>query len=141
MCIFTGGTLDITAHRVIGECKFEEIIAPYGGAWGSDNINVKFEQFLLKLIGGPALTEFTDKNMGDYLSLRRTFEHKKCTFSGKGYNGKVTIQIPKSFRALHKKHNKERLSMSLMQTDYSEDVEFKGDKMKLKEDFFLTFLY
>ncbi|XP_053399990.1 heat shock 70 kDa protein 12B-like [Mercenaria mercenaria] len=66
-----GGTLDIAAHRVNGHCQFEEIIPPYGGPWGGDNINLKYEQFLIKISGGPAFTKFKENNMDDYLTMQR----------------------------------------------------------------------
>ncbi|XP_053390945.1 heat shock 70 kDa protein 12A-like, partial [Mercenaria mercenaria] len=134
-----GGTLDIAAHRVNDDCQFEEVIVPDGGPLGGDNINMKYDQFLVKLSGGPAFSKFRDENMEDYLTMQRLFENKKCAFKDTSDDSKVNISIPESFRTLHEMHNQEKLTESVRQMAISDDVEFKADKMRIKTKLFRSF--
>lgn len=137
--IIVGGTIDIAAHTISNEGKFEEVIPPCGSPWGSDNINMEFENFIVKLSGGQAFRSFKTEHVEDYLNLQRQFEHKKCAFEQKDEDAKVTIVVPESFRHIHKDHNSEDLSLSLKQMDISGLVEFKLDKMRIHQRLFIKF--
>lgn len=134
-----GGTCDIAAHKVTEKNKFEELIPPDGGPWGADNINLKFEGFLVSISGGEALESFKKNHVEDFLELQREFEQKKRAFEVAGNDKWITIKLPSTFQKLHKRTNSEDLARSVQQMEISEDIKFTSDKMRLKYKIFSEF--
>lgn len=130
--------MDIAAHRVNADNQLEEIIPPEGGPWGSDRININFENFLISISGGPALSDFRN-NMEDFIMMQRQFEQKKCAFMYVDDDSMVMMRIPSSFCKSHKTHNHENLNESIRQMQCSENVHFKSDKMRMKAKLFRDF--
>ncbi|KAH3835083.1 heat shock 70 kDa protein 12A-like [Dreissena polymorpha] len=112
-----GGTVDIAAHKINGLGRFEEILIPDGGPWGSININFKFEQALTALSGARALETFRRENMHDYTALMRAFELKKIAFPGT--RSKVTMQLPITYLQCHQNENRDSLLDSIKEVAHT----------------------
>ncbi|XP_052795672.1 heat shock 70 kDa protein 12A-like [Mya arenaria] len=128
-----GGTLDIAAHRINENRKYDEIMTPDGGPYGGNNINHKFEQFLISISGAPAYVNFTEKHSQDYLYLMRSFEHKKYGFPGDASKASVTMRMPFSFVECHREENHESFQESVRQTSFSKSVILKRDTITVKK--------
>ncbi|XP_052793961.1 heat shock 70 kDa protein 12A-like [Mya arenaria] len=134
-----GGTLDIAAHRINKNHKYDEIMIPDGGPSGGNNINFKFEQLLVSVSGAQAFLLFKDKNSQDYLYFMRTFEHKKCGFPGDAGKKSVTMLMPLTFAERHIEENHETLKDSVRQTSFSQSVVLIPGKITVKNSLFESF--
>ena len=92
---FSGGTTDITVHRIINSQRMKEIFKANGGAWGSTLIDMAFRDMLGKLLGPDFINHVISKHPGDWLSLMIKFERAKKSFDEKEKRG-MRIDIPYS---------------------------------------------
>ncbi|WAQ98744.1 HS12B-like protein [Mya arenaria] len=128
-----GGTLDIAAHQINMNRKCDEIMIPDGGPSGGNNINYKFEQFLVSVSGAQAFLNFKKKYSQDYLYLMRDFEHKKYGFPGDAYNARVTLRMPLSFFECHREENQESFQDSVRQTPFSQSVFQRRETLTIED--------
>ncbi|WAQ98703.1 HS12A-like protein, partial [Mya arenaria] len=134
-----GGTLDIAAHQINVNRKYDEIMIPDGGPSGGNNINYKFEQFLVSVSGAQAFLNFKKKYSQDYLYLMRDFEHKKYGFPGDAYHARVPLRMPSSFFECHREENHESFQDSVRQTPFSQSVYQRRETLTVNKSHFENF--
>ncbi|KAL3878936.1 hypothetical protein ACJMK2_031260 [Sinanodonta woodiana] len=134
-----GGTIDITIHEVLEDGNVKEIYKATGGAWGGQEVDEAFKQFLIKIFGNPVLQKFKAEAMEDYVGLFRDFEIKKRIVSPNG-NEDVTFSIPASLLEIFKDNTGETLSESINQTQFAANVRvLKGNKLRLDQSIMRSF--
>lgn len=79
ICILSisGGTIDITLFEIVKEGALREILPSSGGEWGGNVVNIKYLEFLEKMVGKEAFSTFKESCYQDYLWLQQDFEDKK----------------------------------------------------------------
>ena len=117
-----GGTVDISAHKVqlarrtaaadTQPLEVEELHHPDGDSLGGEKVNLKFSNFLQRLVNDRAFSRYCDR--GDWETrtsnrfeldelLGRSFDEKKhmfCCAVGER-RGNVSIRLPDSFTAIY----------------------------------------
>ncbi|KAH3835082.1 heat shock 70 kDa protein 12A-like isoform X4 [Dreissena polymorpha] len=131
-----GGTVDIAAHKINRHGRFEELMIPDGGPWGSICINYKFEQALAALSGGAAFETFRNVHFKDYTDLMRDFEFTKIAYNPE--RGTARLKIPTSFGDCHSLENNETLTESLEQVKHQlfEKVLLKNNMFRFHKESF-----
>ncbi|KAL3878941.1 hypothetical protein ACJMK2_031265 [Sinanodonta woodiana] len=128
-----GGTIDITIHEVLEDGNVKEIHKATGGAWGGQEVDKAFKQFLIKIFGNPVVKQFKVEAMEDYVGLFRDFELKKRIVSP-NLNEDVTFSIPVSLLEIFKENSGETLSEAINQTQFATNVRvLKGNKLRLDQ--------
>ena len=134
-----GGTVDITIHEVLADGKLKEIHKASGGAWGGTRVDEAYNQFLIKLFGGPVIKKFQDKHMEDYIDIFRDFEVKKRDIAPTK-DGKITFRLPVSLTDLFTESTGEKLKDVIPQTSFRDKITHSGDKLRIDasvvKDFF-----
>ncbi|KAL3878942.1 hypothetical protein ACJMK2_031266 [Sinanodonta woodiana] len=126
-----GGTIDITIHEVLKDGNVKEIYKATGGAWGGQEVDEAFKQFLIKIFGNPVLQKFKVEAIEDYVGLFRDFELKKRMVSPNGKDD-VTFSIPASLLEIFKENSGETLSEAINQIQFAANVlVIKGNKLRL----------
>ena len=128
-----GGTIDITLHKIGDRGRLQELDTPNGGSWGSDNINKKFQDFIISLVGATVYDEFRHKRREDYIEWLSDVERQKCSWDGKS---SVNIQLPGALLEMHKTEHGEDLSQSIKQSPYSVGAVLSFGKLKLQKGVF-----
>ncbi|EGG13687.1 hypothetical protein DFA_11448 [Cavenderia fasciculata] len=134
-----GGTCDFVGKLQLDHGKFEDIVAPFGGPWGSINVNDNFKKFLVELLG----KEVEEHMEGpDFVSLMDTFEVLKRSISnpewGDGKPRNITMN-PKNLFGKSAEWVNEKIK--LYNTKNGTNVEFKSSiflslPMKVIKSFF-----
>ncbi|KAL3879605.1 hypothetical protein ACJMK2_031893 [Sinanodonta woodiana] len=124
------GTIDITVHEVLSVGKLKELHKASGGAWGGNQVDEAYRQFLISLVGNPIFHRFQVECKEDYLDIFRDFEIKKRDITPDNDN-KVTIRIPSSLKEIFEDESGEDLRKAIMQTKYSNEVSLTGDKLRI----------
>uniref|UniRef100_A0AAU0MTL2 Heat shock protein family A member 12 variant X11 n=1 Tax=Urechis unicinctus TaxID=6432 RepID=A0AAU0MTL2_UREUN len=76
-----GGTVDITAHKVLKDNQLEELYWANGGAMGGNRVNESFRVLLADIFKGEFMDTYRLRDPGDYNSLMNKLEIVK-----KGFN-------------------------------------------------------
>ncbi|CAI8009004.1 Heat shock 70 kDa protein 12B [Geodia barretti] len=105
-----GGTVDVSAHRVstTPTLSVEELHHPDGNDWGGLQVNLKFSEFLQKLVGDRRFSRYLQVNDADAKILNRfdvdelmnvTFERVKKAYcrSPRDEREEVFVKLPDSF--------------------------------------------
>ncbi|KAL3878917.1 hypothetical protein ACJMK2_031243 [Sinanodonta woodiana] len=128
-----GGTVDITIHEILEDGNVKELYKATGGAWGGQEVDEAFNQFLIKIFGAPVLRKFKVEAMEDYLGLFREFELKKRKVSPNGKED-VTFSIPASLLEIFTESTDETMSEAINQTQFADNVRvIKGNKLRLDQ--------
>ena len=128
-----GGTADITVHEKLSGGKLKEIHSATGGGWGGTTVNSSFFQFLIKLIGGPAVNLFKTKYKPEYLDLFREFETSKRNISTKS-SGKISLRAPVNLNeACKEKNHGEDIKTILQDSNcpFKDTCSWLGDKIQM----------
>ena len=97
--LLTGGTVDITAHKVLEGGYVREILQPCGGPWGGIQIDSAFEKLLKDILGAEVMKGLKDDSEL-WLKLTLSFEiQKRCIDSN---NTKTHIGIDMSYQLCKK---------------------------------------
>ena len=97
--LFTGGTVDITAHKVLRGGYVKEILQPCGGPWGGVQIDNAFEELLKEVLGVDVVEGLQDDSKL-WLKLTLSFElHKRSIDSN---NPRSQIAIDMSYQLCNK---------------------------------------
>lgn len=126
-----GGTADITCHEVNSDETLKELIPPTGGDFGGTTVDNRFLQVLSSIFGGNLIQRFKKKYTSEYWELMSDFELKKRKFDG---NGRVILKFPVRLLELYEKETDFTVAESLLDSNRSNDVEFKQGKMFLTEN-------
>ncbi|XP_033731577.1 heat shock 70 kDa protein 12A-like [Pecten maximus] len=101
-----GGTIDITAHEVLEDGHFKEIIEPTGVSWGSRMVKEEFTRFLQRLCGQDVLSELQRNTSADWPAIIVEFERKMFAYDPKAKMETITIRIPSTLPAEFEKNDR-----------------------------------
>ncbi|KAL3878918.1 hypothetical protein ACJMK2_031244 [Sinanodonta woodiana] len=126
-----GGTVDIMIHEVLEDGNVQEIDMATGGAWGGNEVDEAFIQFLIQIFGTSVMQQFKKEAMDDYIELFRNFELKKRKVDPKRVE-EVQFSLPNSLMSIYEEHAGKDLTESLNQTQFAANVHvLKGNKLRL----------
>lgn len=131
MC-FSGGTVDIVAHKKLIHDKVEELCAASGNDCGGTRIDREFMEMIETIVGENVMKGLKKEYTLDYIDFIRGLEIFK---RGVGNVEKPTINMSIPFTALNelcKKFGKGSLSEAVSQSDYSNDLKIKGNVLQVK---------
>ena len=77
--LFTGGTVDITAHKILDDGAVEEMCVADGGPWGGHSVNRAFVEVLKKCWGSDFITTLQETDQTQWSTIERSFEQAKRT--------------------------------------------------------------
>lgn len=89
---FSGGTIDIVAHKVRKDGRIRELFRATGGAWGGTVIDTQFVTLLYKIFGEDFITAFQNEYPKDFVELMQDFEIKK-----RGESESIRVSLPYNF--------------------------------------------
>lgn len=72
-----GGTVDVTAHEVVGGGGLKELHHATGDALGGTNVDRKFFSAMTEWLGEDVMKRFEKESTSDWLEFERNFESKK----------------------------------------------------------------
>ena len=75
--VILGGTVDVTAHKVVDGGGLEELHHATGGAIGGTNVDQKFFKTLDDWLGEDVMKKFRLEHASDWLEFEKNFESKK----------------------------------------------------------------
>ncbi|WAQ93727.1 HS12B-like protein, partial [Mya arenaria] len=90
-----GGTIDVTAHEVVGKGRVKELYKASGGAWGGTKVDDAFLDFLTLVTGPDVIDSFKKSNLYDYNDMMKRFEMKKRSITHES-ESKVVMSLPLS---------------------------------------------
>ncbi|KAH3843669.1 hypothetical protein DPMN_117196 [Dreissena polymorpha] len=131
-----GGTADITAHEVNPNGTLSEIYQPTGGNFGGTNVDNKFINTLVQILGAPLFQKFKQDFMDEYLEFMQNFEIKKRNFDS---TERITIRFPVQLREKYEEEVGETVESSLGQKPFAKQLEFKNDKLIISVDMVKSF--
>lgn len=89
---FSGGTIDIVAHKVRKDGRIRELFRATGGAWGGTMIDTQFLNLLNKIFGEDFMNAFRNEYPKDFVELLQDFEIKK-----RGECDSIRVSLPYNF--------------------------------------------
>ena len=133
-----GGTVDITAHRILPGGALQEIMAASGGNWGSLAINEEFLKFVGELTEPSIMQTVKETHPDDFLSFMSAFENKKRTFSKD--DERIILQVPQSIRDVMCEKLGKSVESHIEEIERTQDVKFQRDKMYIYNEAFTKLL-
>ncbi|KAL3862534.1 hypothetical protein ACJMK2_008494 [Sinanodonta woodiana] len=121
--------------------NLKEIHKATGGAWGGQEVDEAFKQFLIKIFGSPVFQKFKMDAIEDYIGLFRDFEVKKrkSSLDGTDY---LTFTLPLSLVEIFQSETEETLTNLINQTPFAANIKvLKGNKLRLDISLVKTFFY
>ncbi|KAK3603244.1 hypothetical protein CHS0354_007575 [Potamilus streckersoni] len=126
-----GGTVDITIHEVITSGKIKELHKASGGPWGGTKVDEAFQQFIMKLVGSPVFSKFSNETFEDLQEMFRSFEVKKRDiYSDK--NCQVILRVPISLIQLFERETGNTLEESVKKYCPTGKMKLVNDKLKVE---------
>ncbi|KAK3594224.1 hypothetical protein CHS0354_016924 [Potamilus streckersoni] len=126
-----GGTVDITIHEIMEDGNIKELNKATGGAWGGQEVDEAFKQFLIQIFGNGVFQKFKSNAVEDYFTLFREFEVKKRKITPNGKD-KVVIIIPAKLKELFESETGEAFNKCISRSEFASQVELtKGNKLRL----------
>lgn len=96
--MFTGGTVDFTAHQILADNKVGEIHAASGGDWGGTKVDENFVQFLKEILGEEFVIRYSKECPQQWYEFLLKFENAKRTVtSSKGFNIEISFSFANQF--------------------------------------------
>ncbi|KAL3862559.1 hypothetical protein ACJMK2_008519 [Sinanodonta woodiana] len=136
-----GGTVDITIHEVMEDGNLKEIHKATGGAWGGQEVDEAFKQFLINIFGNPVLQKFKLDAIDDYNGLFRDFEVKKRKSSPDG-TAHLAFTLPVALLEIFQSETEETLTDVINQTPFAANIKvLKGNKLGLDSSLVRSFYY
>ncbi|KAL3862555.1 hypothetical protein ACJMK2_008515 [Sinanodonta woodiana] len=119
--------------------NLKEIHKATGGAWGGQEVDEAFKQFLIKLFGSSVFQKFKMDAIEDYIGLFRDFEVKKRKSSPDGTDY-LTFTLPLSLVEIFQSETEETLTDVINQTPFAANIKaLKGNKLRLDISLVRTF--
>ncbi|WAR13249.1 HS12A-like protein [Mya arenaria] len=117
-----GGKTDIILHHRRPDGRLKEMNKGGGCMVGANQVENAFLQFLLRVLGAPAMREFLDDCKVEVLEFLQSFEASKKLITS-SQTKPVTVLVPVGLeRICRKKHNGEDMSGILQKSMYKEKV-------------------
>ncbi|KAL3866104.1 hypothetical protein ACJMK2_043437 [Sinanodonta woodiana] len=133
-----GGTADIVIHKKIHQMKVKEISRPSGGRWGGTEVDSNFLKFIIKIVGEKVFMLFKQTCPENYAELMQEFEVKKRNVEH-GMRRKVHFKLPASLSTICEKETRKNLQETVNETEYSDKIQFVGDKVLVDPKIFYSF--
>ena len=115
-----GGTVDISAHKVLDSGAVEVVLPPTGNDFGGTRVNDEFKAFLGDLVGDPEFRRYlftgkpvtASKNSADLdVIVNQRFEDQKRFFGDKGpCDDEALVELPFSFMTVYEQSLKEGIA-------------------------------
>lgn len=93
---FSGGTIDITVHEVLGEGILRELHQPSGNDLGGQSVDCKFETFLRDVFSEDVWSSFKQKNPSALQKTMHEFSVQKCT------GDEICLELPSKLQDIAK---------------------------------------
>ena len=93
VCVFTGGTVDLTAHEVLSSGGVKEIHTASGGAWGGTKVDENFVKLLEEVLSRNFISSFQKQCPQQWLRFMIEFERIKRSAKPDG-ESKICITLP-----------------------------------------------
>ena len=128
--LYSGGTVDITAHEVSGEFQYDELFTANGGPWGGENVNLAFQDYLRQIFTDDTFSEFCQNHTVDFYDLMDDFERKKRDFDNRKMeeHSPVKIRLPyfllKQFDSLSVTPDLAVIELDKLKIPYSRMLQF-----------------
>ena len=96
MCLVSGGTLDITVHKIQEDSTIREIHCPAGGHLGGMHVDREFQRMLITVFGEDFINKFRREFPNDWQKIMNDFEIQKRAEEGVD-SDEVSIVLPFNF--------------------------------------------
>ncbi|XP_052785785.1 heat shock 70 kDa protein 12B-like [Mya arenaria] len=133
-----GGTIDVTAHEVVGQGRVKELYKASGGAWGGTKVDDAFLDFLTLITGTDVIDSFKKSNLYDYNDMMKRFEVKKRSITHES-ESKVVIRLPLSLLTTAKQKTGKDVVETAALSKFGNEVSVVGDKLKMTASIARTF--
>ncbi|KAK3582816.1 hypothetical protein CHS0354_035755 [Potamilus streckersoni] len=119
--------------------NLKEIHKATGGAWGGQEVDETFKQFLIKIFGNTVFQKFKAEATEDYIGLFRDFEVKKRKASPDGTEY-LTFTLPLTLVETFQRETEETLTDAISQTLFAAKINvLKGNKLRLDNSLVRSF--
>ncbi|XP_052083861.1 heat shock 70 kDa protein 12A-like [Mytilus californianus] len=139
-----GGTVDITVIKVIKKEEqltyIEHVYRVTGGAWGGNQVNKNFENFLAQVFGNDVMEEFKMNHLSQWMELKGDFELQKKTLSAAGTREVIGIRIGVEIVEIYKRRREKDIANELRKR-LDGKVKIIGDKLCIDVEIFKKFFH
>ena len=133
----SGGTVDITVHKVIKGRKLIELYRASGGPFGGTKVDLAFQQMLVTLVGDNVYEAFKHECTDAYLDIFNSFELMKRDITPEDVDLK-SVLYPQCLDMLLKRIQNTDLPARISQT-YQLNIKKRFDKLLLSSDLVRSF--
>lgn len=126
---FTGGTIEITAHKS-KDRKIEELCKPSGCCWGSTKIDEKFLDLIQSIVGEEVMQEMKSKHTDSYFDMLREIEN----FKSKLYTSnrrEEYFKYPLVLNSLCESHLNKSFAEAIEESKFKSEINIKVNKLKI----------
>ncbi|ETO03444.1 hypothetical protein RFI_33963, partial [Reticulomyxa filosa] len=135
------GTADMVCHEITGPFEVKEMIASFGGPWGSSYIDQDVLKIFDEFFGKDDMQKFRKEYRSAYLDLLFNIEKSKCRFfQNEEIDGTNNIQIPSEFYNFTKNKIKE-LKVSISNCKYQNESGFDSVNIFIYSYCFFFFFF
>ncbi|XP_053402976.1 heat shock 70 kDa protein 12B-like [Mercenaria mercenaria] len=135
-----GGTTDVVFHVKRQDGRIKEMNRGGGCSAGSGHIDNAFLQFLVRVLGAPAVREFLDEQKVELLELLRDFEGNKCQLSTSQKNA-LSVKIPVGLERICRKiHKGETMNSLIAKSVYRDKIKVADNKLHFEPSIFYDFV-
>ncbi|XP_071139889.1 heat shock 70 kDa protein 12B-like [Mytilus edulis] len=139
-----GGTVDITVIKVIKKEEnltyIEHVYRVTGGAWGGNQVNKNFENFLANVFGNDVIEELKKNHLSQWMELKGDFELQKKTLSVAGTRIIIGIRIGVEIKEIFKRRREKDIADELKEK-LDGKVKIVGDKLCIDVEIFKNFFH
>ncbi|CAC5409055.1 unnamed protein product [Mytilus coruscus] len=139
-----GGTVDITVIKVIKKEEqltyIEHVYRVTGGAWGGNQVNKNFENFLAQVFGNDVMEEFKMNHLSQWMELIGDFELQQKTLSAAGKREVIGIRIGVEIVEIYKRRREKDIANELKKR-LDGKVKIIGDKLCIDVEIFKKFFH
>lgn len=128
--LLAGGTIDITAHKVMENGYVEELIKATGGNWGGTSVDEEFMDFVKCLLGESVYNDIKKKTPNALFEACREFEMSKRAIKPKS-DVKFSVRIPHVLGERYRKVNTKSTKIVTTREKQQISVTFTGDKLRM----------
>ena len=126
VCLYSGGTLDVTLHAIQDDGTIKEIHKVTGGPHGGIKVNEQFGNLLEELVGEKKIRNYQHIFPSDWLALINEFEAKKRGKRIVDRDVTTNLRVPRSFVSM------------VNESQSSTFAKYESSQVKLKNREYLT---
>ena len=137
--LITGGTADITVHKVDYDGTLQELHRATDGACGGTKVDAAYEQFFIDIVGEFVWEEFSFKYREDYLDIFRDFEYKKHIVRD-NMKTNIVVKVPFTLRMLFEEMTSTKFDIAVRNNEiYFQKIRPISDKIKIDPELVIGF--